>query len=210
MMILLPLSASQAALVSGCQEKEQLLFEEFIGVNFDKERRLVGEDQVLPVMLKLRNFAAATEDTINKVEITVSMSKVPFFTVKNKKRVQDPESPQIANRLLLDRKEFALKAVKKLEVGALKFKDVKYELSTKIDGPDFSPKDFNLRFVSKESSLFEQELRKLPEPEKRRQYGNIFQAKFFPYEGFTLKVMGVPKCEKKGRSLIKSSQAIKQ
>jgi hypothetical protein len=192
---------SRAAISNGCSETRQKLFEEFLPIDFEKERRAVGEDQLNPVMLKLRNFAASTQDKITDIEIRISSSKVPFYMTQGKKRVLDPESSKISEKLLSDRKDFALKSIKKLQEGSLLLKDSKFTIETKIDGPEFLPLDLNLRFVTPESPM--------SKGKDLKGYPNLFQAKFRPFEGFFLTVFGNNNCSKKSSPQL-APTAIKQ
>jgi hypothetical protein len=197
--------------IEGCKEDVTELYSEFIPGNFDEDRSTVGRDQVEPVKKKVSDFIKSNpEVVVTSVSVASTSAKNPFYISSGGKRVLDPDSDKKNLSLARERASFLEKALLELKSSSSSFKEISFEVSSELAGPDFAPLDLNERFVTKMSpgyldrleSLFKKYEKEFKQQALKNsamelfdenQFSNLFQAKFKPFQGFRLRVKGFKK-----------------
>ena len=209
------LSSSLSWAQTSCVEKKIPLHQEFIPLDFEKGRSTVGVDQVLPVQTKIQSFLKDhPEMMVTDIEVTASAAKTPFYIDQKGKKVIDPQSNERHLSLSKERAQFVEKSFEELRKTNSEFKKVSTLTKAEVAGPDFEPLDLNDRFVSsmtpnyrdKVEALFEKnkalyaDKALVEKPESlldEKQFVNLYQAKFKPFQGFKLIISGHKKSEMK-------------
>lgn len=194
-----------------CIDEKVVLHSEFFPTSFDANRTTVGEMEIDPIKSKVLSVVKGNAEIIvTDVEILSTSSKTPFYKVVAGKKVIDPESNDRNLSLAKQRAAFAEKVFKSLKSSDQKFKYINFKTKGQLSGPDFQPIDLNSRFVTrmtpgylqkldalfrKNQKLFEEvALKKSAEDLlDEKKYSNLYQAKFKPFQGFRLRIIGFKK-----------------
>jgi hypothetical protein len=194
--ILALLSEALLAAVPVCKEETVTLLEEFVPTDFDKHRKTVGKDQVDPLIQKASTYILNQPDTVvSQIFVSSQVARAPYYTTVGKKRVLDPKSDEINANLARQRAEFAQTAL----IENFKMKKISIVVESKLAGPEFSPFDLNLRFVTPETQGYKEQLEKLAKDQKidlkeLEKETNLYHAKFKPFQGFRMTLTGYKKC----------------
>lgn len=199
---------------SVCVEEKKILLTEFIPIDFDRGRNIVGLDQVEPVKKKIQEFMIKEANvTVTDIQVLSSSSKTPHYKVINGKKKIDPESDEKNLNLATERAMFVVKSLEDFKKQST-YRDVKFDVQSKLSGPEFNPKDLNDRFVTKMTPGYKERVKALYESHKKdfeetalkktdadllneQEFGNLYQAKFKPFLGFKLTIQGYKKDELK-------------
>ena len=183
---------------------QQLLHQEFITTTLGKERSTVGKDQAEVVKAPIQNFIKSNPNiVITDITVTSTSSKIPFFI--NKKI--DPKSNERNLALANERAFFVKKIFDDMKANSTQLSQVNFVSTGELAGADFEPIDLNDRFVTKMtpgySELIDSLYRKHEEKFRdqalisspqvlfdEKQYVNLYQAKFKPFEGFRIQIKG--------------------
>lgn len=214
-----------------CRENVYVLEKLFVPTDFD-DRTSVGEDQIEPLSKKIQEFMTSRpEFLVAKIEVVASSSKVPFYIIKDGKKVIDPESNARNLKLAQERAAFAKKVLSKLQESNSDFAKVEMDFKATLAGPDFKPIDLNDRFVTRmtpgyleriealyrrHEKLYQEKALKMGAHEllSASEYANIYQVKFKPFQGFRVVISGLKKddmkCGTPSKETKKSSKSSKQ
>lgn len=203
-----------------CKEEKLVLYSEFLPTSFDEGRSTVGNDQVDPIKKKVLNFIQANPDMIvTDVAVTSSSSKTPFHTMVAGKKVIDPKSNEKNLALAQERANFAEKVFNEIKSSSSQLKNINFQTKAELAGPDFEPMDLNDRFVTrmtpgyieriesvyqKNKKLYEEQALKTSSNDllDEKQFVNLYQAKFKPFQGFKIVINGYKKEEMKCLEII--------
>jgi hypothetical protein len=198
-----------------CVEQKINLHEEFVQINFDEGRSTAGQDQVEPIRSKVVSYIKNNPSmVITDVIVTSSACKTPFYKVMGGKIVIDPEGDVKNLALAGVRASFAQKVMNEIKESGSVFKSVNFKTKAELGGPTFEPMDLNNRFVTrmtpgymeKVESLYKKHEKEFKEQALKnsavdlldeKNFVNLFQAKFKPFLGFRLKIIGHKKAEMK-------------
>lgn len=196
-----------AYLFAACLEEKTLLHTEFVPGDFEK-RFTIGRDEVEPVKVKIEEFIKAhPEQKVTDVLVAISSPKLPVYKQVNGKKVIDPESETKNLTLLKERAFFTEKALKEIKVSEVSFKTI-----TELTGPDFVPLDLNTRFVTHMTPGYEEQVKSVFSKSEKayrekalvknadelldeKKFGNLFQVKFKPFQGFRIEITGIRECK---------------
>lgn len=192
-----------------CVDPKQTLLKEFHLVDFD-QRFMVGGSQTDPLKEKILSVLKNPDYQVSDIEILIMTPKTPHFKkVKDKlgreKTEIDPESSKKNLQLVRDRSEFVAKMLKEFKLP--------FEAKAVVTGPEFDKKDLNLRFVTRMTPSFLDQLEAIYRDNEKifkedalveswadlikPEYSNLYLAKFNPFLGFKVKVSGYKKSELK-------------
>lgn len=196
-------------LAKTCVEEKVSLHEEFLQGDLDQKTTL-GRDEVEPVKNFISTFIKShPQYVVTDVSVTVSSAKTPFYITEGKKKILDPKSNERNLSLAKERSSYVEKALQEL-----KTTQVSFTTSAKLGGPDFVPLDLNDRFVSSMTPGYPEKLEALFKKYNKefqeeafiasydellndKKYVNLYQAKFRPFHGFKIQIMGLKKDELK-------------
>lgn len=134
---------------SDCVEDKMVLEQKFMPTDFE-DRSTVGEDQVEPLKKYLEDYIKNNPETIvTELEVTSSSAKVPFYIVKNGKKVIDPDSHKKNAKLAQERAFFAKKVLEKMKGSRSDYSKIEMSFKAALAGPEFKPTDLNERFVTR-------------------------------------------------------------
>jgi hypothetical protein len=188
-----------------CEQDKKVLHSEFIILGFDKDRMTVGKDQIEPIKLKILEFIKSNPQIkISDITVTASSSKAPFYKTSGGKKTLDPE---VNFRLATERAIFVRIMLKEIKASSSQLAEVTITATAELAGPEFKPIDLNDRFVTKMTSGYFKMLADLYNENKKlyaaqalkksfeeltdeKQFSNLFQAKFKPFQGFRIKISG--------------------
>lgn len=210
-----------------CVDDKVTLFNEFVPTNFDEGRATVGHDQVEPVKGKIMNFIKSNPEMIvTDITVTSSSSKTPFHTTVAGKKVIDPMSNEKNLSLAKERASFAEKVLNDIKSSSSQLGAINFVTKAELAGPDFDPMDLNDRFVTRMTpgylekvesmyKKFQKEFKDQALKESaaelldEKQFVNLYQAKYKPFQGFRINIKGFKKEEMKCLELsnIESSRA---
>jgi hypothetical protein len=214
-------------LTKACQEKKIKLHSDFEVLDFDSDRLTLGESQVLPVKEIVKEFVIShPEMVVTDIAIVASSSRAPLYKSVAGKKVIDPESDKRNLSLAEERSRFANKVFSDLKNENFNFKNIRFRHKAELAGPEFSPVDFNSRFITRLTPGYLQKVEALyNEFEKRfnvqaithsyqdlideKKYPNLFLAKFKPFHGFRIIFIGFKKNEMKCLNETKSKSKSK-
>lgn len=198
-----------------CVEEKISLYSEFVPTNFDEGRSTVGRDQVEPIKSKVLAFIKGNPGMIlTDVVVTSSSSKTPFnITVAGKKMI-DPKSDARNLALAQERALFAENVLTEIKASSSQLSHVKFMTAAELAGPDFDTMDLNDRFVTRMTPAYlerldalfkryekmykEQALKNSAEDlMDEKQFVNLYQAKYKPFQGFRIHIKGYKKEEMK-------------
>ncbi len=206
--------------IKECVEEKITLYSEFIPTSFDEGRSTVGADQVEPVKTKIIHFVKSNpEMVVTDISVTASSSKTPFHTMIGGKKVIDPKSDERNLSLASERALFAGKVLNEIKTSNAPFSSITFETKAELAGPDFDSTDLNTRFVTKmtpeyverveamyqkhEKLFKEQALKNSPmDLMNEKEFVNLYQAKYKPFQGFRVHIRGHKKEEMKCLELI--------
>jgi len=198
-----------------CKEEKIVLYSEFLPTSFDEGRSTVGADQVEPIKQKVLNFIQANPDMIvTDVSVTSSSSKTPFHTIVGGKKVIDPKSNDKNLALAKERSDFAEKVFNDIKQSSSQLKNINFQTKAELAGPEFEPMDLNDRFVTRMTPGYIEKIESLYQKNKKlyeeqalktssndllneKQFVNLYQAKFKPFQGFRIVINGYKKEEMK-------------
>lgn len=198
-----------------CVEDKHILHSEFILQNFDERRTEVGIDQVQPLKLKLKAFIDSNPTlTITDVAVTSSSSKVPLYMSVGGRKIIDPNSEARSLSIAQDRARFASKALMEIKSSHSALLTANFSAAAALVGPEFTPRELNNRFVTRQSPDYEKQVKALFEEIKdslaeealiksekdlldESRFTNLYQAKYKPFQGFRLVISGFKKCSEK-------------
>lgn len=207
-------------LPSECKEEKIVLFKEFVPTNFEEGKSTVGQDQVEPIRKKVLNFINSNPDMIvTDVSVTSSSSKTPFHAMVGGKKVIDPKSNEKNLSLAQERAQFAEKVLTEIKNSSSQLKNINFQTKAELSGPDFEPIDLNDRFVTRMTPGYVERIEALYQKNKKfyeeqalkssanelldeKQFGNLYQAKFKPFQGFRIVINGFKKEEMKCLEII--------
>lgn len=194
-----------------CVEEKLTLYSEFVPLNFEEGRSEVGIDQIQPVKNKIKAFIDANPTMIiTDVSVTSSSSKTPFHVNVGGKKVIDPNSDARNMSLAQDRARYASQSLNELKSSNSSLAQVNFSASAVLAGPDFTPKDLNNRFVTKQSKDYEKQVKAVYEELKdsltnealiksekelldESRFSNLYQVKYKPFQGFRVSISGYKK-----------------
>lgn len=194
-----------------CKEEKIVLLSEFLPTSFDEGRSTVGADQVEPIKKKILEFIKANPEMIvTDVSVVSSSSKTPFHTTIAGKKVIDPKSNEKNLALAQERANFAEKVLTDIKNSSTQLQNINYQSKAELAGPEFEPMDLNDRFVTrmtpgyiekieavyqKNKKLYEEQALKSSSNDllDEKQFVNLYQAKFKPFQGFRLVINGFKK-----------------
>jgi hypothetical protein len=195
-----------------CVEDKHILFSEFILQNFDDRRTEVGIDQTQVLKSKVKTFIDANPTlVITDVAVSSSSSKVPLYLSIGGRKIIDPKSEARSLALAQDRAHFAARALMEIKNSNSALAQTKFSTSADLSGPDFTPKDLNNRFVTKQTPQYEKQVKALFDEFKssfeegaliksetdlldESRFSNLYQAKYKPFQGFRVVISGFKKC----------------
>lgn len=211
---------------SDCLEEKIVLEQTFIPTDFE-DRSTVGEDQIDPLKKYIQDYIKSNPETIvTDVEVISNSAKLPFYITKDGKKVIDPESQKKNIKLSQERAFFAKKVLEKMKASGSDYSKIEMSFKATLAGPDFRPTDLNERFVTRmtpgyleriealyknhekeyKTKAFTNAAYELLDPKK---FGNLYQAKFKPFQGFRIIISGykkeLMKCTEKAFKNKKSS-----
>jgi glycerol-3-phosphate cytidylyltransferase-like family protein/cytidylate kinase len=206
-----------------CKEEKLVLYSEFLPTSFDEGRSTVGNDVVEPIKQKITSFIQANPEMIvTDVSVTSSSSKTPFHTMVAGKKVIDPKSNEKNLALAQERANFAEKVMNEIKNSGTQLKNINFVSKAELAGPEFEPMDLNDRFVTrmtpgyierieavyqKNKKLYEEQALKTSSNDllDEKQFVNLYQAKFKPFQGFRIVINGYKKEEMKCLELVDDS-----
>ncbi len=216
---------------SDCMEDKMVLEQKFIPTDFE-DRSSVGEDQVDPLKKYIEDYIKNNPETIvTELEVTASSSKVPFYIMKDGKKVIDPDSQKKNAKLAQERAFFAKKVLEKMKGARSDYSKIEMSFKATLAGPDFKPTDLNERFVTRMTPGYLERIESLYKNHEKEyqnkalkaaayelldadKFTNMYQAKFKPFQGFKLTISGYKKefmkCTEKAFKNKKSGSATKQ
>lgn len=194
-----------------CVEDKVSLHSEFVPTNFDEGRNTVGRDQVEPIKSKVLAFIKGNPGMIlTDVIVTSSSSKTPFnITIAGKKMV-DPNSDAKNLSLAKERALFAETVLAEIKASSSQLSHVNFLTAFELAGPDFDSVDLNDRFVTRMTPGYLERLDALFQRYKKiyeeqayktsaqdlmdeKQFVNLYQAKYKPFQGFRIHIKGYKK-----------------
>ena len=202
-------------LIKECIDEKVTLYSEFVPTSFDEGRSTVGADQIEPVKVKIMNFVKSNPELIvTDISVTASSSKTPFNTVIGGKKVIDPKSDERNLSLASERALFAGKVLNQIKSSTIQLSGISFETKAELSGPDFDQAELNTRFVTKmtpgylerveamykshEKIFKEQALKNSPmDLLDEKEFVNLYQAKYKPFQGFRIHIRGHKKEEMK-------------
>lgn len=185
----------------------------------------MGKDQVEPVKEKIALFIKShPEVVVTSVKVVSTSAKLPFYETVGGKRLMDPKSQEKNLSLAQERASFLEKSWSDLKVSNSSFQKIEFEVSWALAGPDFIPLDLNDRFVTRLTPGYVQQLEALHKKFEKQfkeealkpsamdlldesKFGNLFQAKFKPFQGFRLFISGFKKEESRCTDYSSSEKA---
>lgn len=194
-----------------CKEEISELHQEFVPGHFDQGRTTVGKDQVEPVKEKIALFIKShPEVVVTSVKVVSTSAKLPFYETVGGKRLMDPKSQEKNLSLAQERASFLEKSWSDLKVSNSSLQKIELEVTWALAGPDFIPLDLNDRFVTRLTPGYVQRLEALHKKFEKQfkeealkpsamdlldesKFGNLFQAKFKPFQGFRISISGFKK-----------------
>lgn len=194
-----------------CVEEKLTLYSEFVPLNFEEGRSEVGIDQIQPVKAKIKAFIDANPTMIiTDVSVTSSSSKTPFHVSVGGKKVIDPNSDARNMSLAQERARFASQSLNELKASNSSLASVNFSAAAVLAGPDFTPKDLNNRFVTKQSKDYAKQVKEIYEELKdsmnsealiksekelmdESRFSNLYQVKYKPFQGFRVSISGYKK-----------------
>jgi hypothetical protein len=197
-----------AAPVEECVDTKMILFSEFVPTNFDEGRSTLGLDQVEPVKEKIFNFIKShPEMKVTDVEVFSGSSQAPFYITLNGKTVINPKSDDEGKRLAEARASDAKTVLGKMKSSSEAFASLNIVTSFNLAGPKFERLDLNNRWVTKMTPKYTQRVEALYEKYAdlykeqalissakylldENKFGNLFLAKYKPFEGFRITIKG--------------------
>lgn len=193
-----------------CKEDKDSLAQFFIPTDFEN-RTTVGEDQVMPLKNKIQEFLKMNSELIvTEIQIVASSSKTPFYLIQNGKKLIDPKSREKNLTLAQERAFFAKKVLSKLKASDSQFAKINLDFKAALSGPEFEPINLNERFVTRMTPGYLERIEALYEKHKKefqdkalkssamdlldeKQFTNLYQAKFKPFQGYRLSFWGYKK-----------------
>lgn len=194
-----------------CVEEKLTLYSEFVPLNFEEGRSEVGIDQIQPVKAKIKAFIDSNPTMIiTDVTVTSSSSKTPFHISVGGKKVIDPNSDARNMSLAQDRARYASQSMNELKSSSSALANVNFSAAAVLAGPDFTPKDLNNRFVTKQTKDYEKQVHAVYEELKdsltndaliksekelldESRFTNLYQVKYKPFQGFRVSISGYKK-----------------
>ena len=198
-----------------CSEEIVVIHKEFLPGNFGEGRSTVGQDQVETVKLKIFEFLKLNSAVvISSVHITSVSVKIPFYILSDGKKKIDPNSSQRNFSLAQDRAFFLEKVINKSFASDSSMRKVNFHFAAELGGPDFDSLDLNNRFVTNLSTNYQQKVKALYKTFEKeykeqalkfsvtdlmdeKQFGNLFQVKYMPFQGFRITYSGFKKADSK-------------
>lgn len=171
---------------SDCTVSGQLLHQEFLLTAFGKESRTIDVKDAESVVARVKKYVSENpKNKIEKIQVTVCTSA---WSLKGNENLD----------LAKQRSDIMSQELKKLTWPS--------EVSYRVCGPEFDPKDLNDRFVTRESPLFQERFERLLANKELRSlytsealvenmetlldYSSPFQAKYRPFQGNQIKIWG--------------------
>lgn len=198
-----------------CVEEKVSLHSEFVPTSFDQGRTTVGRDQVEPLKAKIVAFIKGNPGMIlTDVIVTSSSSKTPYsITIAGKKMI-DPKSDAKNLSLAKERALFAETVLAEIKASSSQLSHVNFLTSAELAGPDFDSMDLNDRFVtrmtpgylerldalySRHKKVYEEQALKMSAQDlmNEKEFVNLYQAKYKPFQGFKIHIKGYKKEEMK-------------
>ncbi len=194
-----------------CFEDKITLHSEFIPTNFDEGRTTVGRDQVEPLKTKVLSFIKDNPRMIlTDVIVTSSSSKTPYSMTIAGKKMLDPKSDAKNLSLAQERALFAETVLGEIKASSSQLSHVNFITLAILAGPDFDSMDLNDRFVTRMTPGYLERLDALYDRYKKlyqeqalknfaqdlmdeKQFVNLYQAKYKPFQGFKIHIKGYKK-----------------
>ncbi len=194
--------------IKECVEEKLTLYSEFVPTSFDEGRSTVGADQIEPVKTKIIHFVKSNpEMVVTDISVTASSSKTPFHTLIGGKKMIDPKSDERNLSLASERALFASKVLNEVKTSNVQLSRITFETKAALAGPDFDQADLNIRFVTKmtpgylerveaiykkHEKLFKEEALKNSPMDllDEKEFVNLYQAKYKPFQGFRIHIRG--------------------
>ena len=157
---------------------------------------------------------------ITDISVSSNSSRTPYYKPgPSGKKVIDPDSDKRNLDLAEQRSLYAAKALNDLKNSNLELAKVSFETKFALAGPEFVTKDLNNRFVTKDSPEYEKKVMEIYNENKdllekealikspadlkdEKRFGNLYQVKYKPFQGFRINISGYKKetmkCGEKG------------
>ena len=165
-----------------CLGEKAVLFEDMIPLDLGAKRSEVSIAQIEPLKQKILSYKDAHPDEkILMVAVISQTTTLPFWMEVNGKKKFDPSSEEKSLSLAIERATLATKLSSEWKK-EIAFKGIEFDISAQKAGPEFEPRDLNLRFVTKDSPL--------AKDIKFNNYPNLYLAKYSPHHGIKLKIIG--------------------
>jgi hypothetical protein len=194
-----------------CIEEKVSLHSEFVPTNFDEGRDTVGRDQVEVIKSKILGFIKGNPGMIlTDVLVTSSSSKTPYNVTIAGKKMIDPNSDAKNLSLAKERALFAETVLTEIKASSSQLSHVNFMVDAELAGPEFDSMDLNDRFVTRMTPGYLERLdalflryKKLYEKQAHKnsaqdlmdekQFVNLYQAKYKPFQGFRIHIKGYQK-----------------
>ncbi len=203
-----------------CEAEKKNLLLEFIPAHRGEDRTLVREEEVIPVKELIGGFLGkAVEYIVTEVSVTVTSSRLPFYSTIQGQKVPDPKSDE-KNLTIATRRSLRVdRLLEELRTAYPQRASISFRSSAELAGPAFHPTNLNERYVTRMNPGYAEKIEALFRNNEReyrdrvlltsagdlldeKKYGNLFQARFMPYHGYRVLIRGFRKDEMRCVQLI--------